>query len=79
MFIIFSPRFELPATDITQKEGKKLVIVCHFCGESGHKALYCEKMPVEMKEAEAKQLEFRVSYIFNFLKRKLKTNVKNIK
>uniref|UniRef100_A0A1B6DZ05 Cleavage and polyadenylation specificity factor subunit 4 n=1 Tax=Clastoptera arizonana TaxID=38151 RepID=A0A1B6DZ05_9HEMI len=53
------PRFELPATDISQKEGKKIIIVCHFCGESGHKALYCDKMPVEMKEAEAKQQEFR--------------------
>lgn len=50
------PRFELPQpTDMTQKDGKKVVIVCHFCGESGHKALYCHKMPQEMKEAEAKQ------------------------
>lgn len=51
-----SPRFELPAADVNQKEGKKVVIVCHFCGESGHKALYCHKMPADMKEAEAKQL-----------------------
>ncbi|XP_054282037.1 cleavage and polyadenylation specificity factor subunit 4-like [Macrosteles quadrilineatus] len=54
------PRFELPAADVNQKEGKKVVIVCHFCGESGHKALYCHKMPADMKEAEAKQLGVKV-------------------
>ncbi|GLH13195.1 Cleavage and polyadenylation specificity factor subunit 4 [Gryllus bimaculatus] len=46
------PRFELPATDVQQKDGKKLVITCHYCGETGHKALYCNKMPPEMKEAK---------------------------
>jgi len=57
----FSPRFELPAADLTTKEGKKLVITCHFCGENGHKALYCNKMPPDMKEAQFKAEEFRVS------------------
>ncbi|XP_075212924.1 cleavage and polyadenylation specificity factor subunit 4 [Lycorma delicatula] len=52
------PRFELPAADVSQKDGKK--VTCHFCGESGHKAMYCHKMPAEMKEAEAKQQEFRI-------------------
>lgn len=53
------PRFELPATDVQQKDGKKLVITCHYCGESGHKAMYCNKMPPEMKEAQSKQEDFR--------------------
>lgn len=37
------------------KEGKKVMITCHFCGESGHKAIYCNKMPPDMKEAQARQ------------------------
>lgn len=43
-----SPRFELPALDLAQKDTKKVVVVCHFCGETGHKAIYCQRMgPVE--------------------------------
>lgn len=48
------PRFELPATDMNTKDGKKVLLTCHFCGESGHKAMYCHKMPFDMREAEAK-------------------------
>ncbi|XP_071453787.1 cleavage and polyadenylation specificity factor subunit 4 [Hetaerina americana] len=55
------PRFELPATDVQQKEGKKVIITCHYCGESGHKAIYCNKMPPDLKELRAKEEEFRVS------------------
>lgn len=43
----FSPRFELPAYqqyDANQKDAKKLVVICHFCGDTGHKAMYCHKM-----------------------------------
>lgn len=43
----FSPRFELPAYqqhDINQKDPKKLIVICHFCGDTGHKAMYCHKM-----------------------------------
>lgn len=46
-FFCFSPRFELPAYqqhDINQKDSKKLVVICHFCGDTGHKAMYCHKM-----------------------------------
>lgn len=43
-FKIFSPRFELPASDASSKDQKKLVIICHFCGDTGHKAMYCHKM-----------------------------------
>lgn len=44
------PRFELPATpDTNTKDMKKTpVIICHFCGEHGHKAIYCTKMPPEV-------------------------------
>lgn len=41
------PRFELPAYqqyDAYQKDAKKLVVICHFCGDTGHKAMYCHKM-----------------------------------
>lgn len=47
LFFHFSPRFELPAYqqhDINQKDLKKLVVICHFCGDTGHKAMYCHKM-----------------------------------
>lgn len=39
-----------------------MVITCHYCGETGHKAMYCNKMPPEMKEAQTKQEDFRVSF-----------------
>ncbi|KAJ8929323.1 hypothetical protein NQ314_018000 [Rhamnusium bicolor] len=40
------PRFELPAPpDQNLKDQKKTpVIICHFCGEHGHKAIHCNKM-----------------------------------
>ncbi|CAH1980752.1 unnamed protein product [Acanthoscelides obtectus] len=40
------PRFELPAPpDQNMKDPKKQpVIICHFCGEHGHKAIHCNKM-----------------------------------
>lgn len=54
--LIFSPRFELPAVqDMQPKEGKKVMITCHFCGEGGHKAIYCNKMPPDVREAQVRQ------------------------
>lgn len=55
------PRFELPAADATQRDPKKLLIVCHFCGDPGHKALFCHKMPQEMRENEARLQEQRAA------------------
>lgn len=56
LIIIFSPRFELPAVqDMQPKEGKKVMITCHFCGEGGHKAIYCNKMPPDVREAQVRQ------------------------
>ncbi|XP_058801705.1 cleavage and polyadenylation specificity factor subunit 4 [Phymastichus coffea] len=50
------PRFELPAIqDLAPKEGKKVMITCHFCGETGHKAIYCNKMPADMREQQMRQ------------------------
>ncbi|KYQ60681.1 Cleavage and polyadenylation specificity factor subunit 4 [Trachymyrmex zeteki] len=50
------PRFELPAIqDMQPKEGKKVMITCHFCGEGGHKAIYCNKMPPDVREAQVRQ------------------------
>ncbi|OXU29253.1 cleavage and polyadenylation specificity factor subunit 4 [Nasonia vitripennis] len=50
------PRFELPAIqDMQPKEGKKVLITCHFCGETGHKAIYCNKIPPDMREQHARQ------------------------
>lgn len=46
------PRFELPAPpDQNVKDPKKTpVIICHFCGEHGHKAIHCNKINVDNKE-----------------------------
>lgn len=45
------PRFELPVPpDQNVKDQKKpVVIICHFCGEHGHKALHCNKMNPESR------------------------------
>ncbi|KAG1676418.1 Cleavage and polyadenylation specificity factor subunit 4 [Nymphon striatum] len=48
-----NPRFELP-TEQAQKNQKALL--CHFCGDLGHKALNCFKMPIELREEQAKLL-----------------------
>lgn len=46
------PRFELPAPpDQNTKDQKKLpVIICHFCGEHGHKAMKCQKINTNNRE-----------------------------
>lgn len=40
----FSPRFDIPAPD-PQLQAKKMSIVCHICGEAGHKAVQCTLQP----------------------------------
>ncbi|KAJ8971551.1 hypothetical protein NQ317_000767 [Molorchus minor] len=44
--IVMFAEFELPAPpDQNLKDPKKApVIICHFCGEHGHKAIHCNKM-----------------------------------
>uniref|UniRef100_T1JBL3 Cleavage and polyadenylation specificity factor subunit 4 n=1 Tax=Strigamia maritima TaxID=126957 RepID=T1JBL3_STRMM len=56
------PKFELPTQDPNQ-QAKKANIVCHYCGEAGHKAVSCLKMPPELREQQhAKQLEAQQNY-----------------
>ncbi|GAB6031118.1 Cleavage and polyadenylation specificity factor subunit 4 [Chamberlinius hualienensis] len=51
------PKFDLPIQDPVQ-QAKKASIVCHFCGEPGHKAANCVKMPADVREQQyAKQVE----------------------
>lgn len=45
------PKFELPIQDPAQ-QAKKATMLCHYCGEPGHKAAACNKMPQEMKEEQ---------------------------
>ncbi|ESO81999.1 hypothetical protein LOTGIDRAFT_135458 [Lottia gigantea] len=42
------PKFDLPVTDNSQQV-KKGNLTCHFCGEYGHKAIHCNKMPNQMR------------------------------
>lgn len=45
------PRFELPPVpEIPKDQMQKRAPTCHFCGELGHKASYCQKMPPEVCE-----------------------------
>lgn len=53
----FSPRFELPAPteNANQNTNKvKAVLVCHYCNEYGHKAMYCLKMTPEQRAEQAR-------------------------
>lgn len=31
------------------------MITCHFCGETGHKAIYCNKLPPDMRDMQSRQ------------------------
>lgn len=42
------PRFELPPAPEIPKDQIKRPPTCHFCGELGHKAVHCQKMPPEV-------------------------------
>ncbi|KAK8770400.1 hypothetical protein V5799_013135 [Amblyomma americanum] len=42
------PKFDLPV----QGPGPNPNVICHFCGEAGHKAAFCYKMPVESREGQ---------------------------
>ncbi|KAH8041347.1 hypothetical protein HPB51_014628 [Rhipicephalus microplus] len=44
------PMFDLPAPDPPQQGLKN--IVCHYCGETGHKALFCQKVPGDTREEQ---------------------------
>lgn len=56
------PRFELPPAPDSNKETKRPPI-CHYCGELGHKASFCQKLPPEQREAQQKQDELKYRQI----------------
>lgn len=52
------PRFELPPPpEVNKDAATKRAPTCHFCGEVGHKASYCQKMPPEQREMTLRQEE----------------------
>ncbi|KXJ71075.1 cleavage and polyadenylation specificity factor subunit 4 [Aedes albopictus] len=53
------PRFELPPPPETKDQMPKRLPTCHYCGEPGHKACYCPKMPQEQREATLRMEEAR--------------------
>lgn len=57
------PRFELPPAADLSKELPKRPPVCHYCGELGHKASFCPKLPPEQREAQLKADEIKYRQI----------------
>lgn len=57
------PRFELPPAADLSKEMPKRPPVCHYCGELGHKASFCPKLPPEQREAQLKADELKYRQI----------------
>jgi Zinc knuckle len=57
------PRFELPPAADLSKELPKRPPVCHYCGELGHKASFCPKLPPEQREAQLKADELKYRQI----------------
>lgn len=57
------PRFELPPAADLSKEMPKRPPVCHYCGELGHKASFCQKLPPEQREAQMKADEAKYRQI----------------
>ncbi|XP_055378233.1 cleavage and polyadenylation specificity factor subunit 4 [Condylostylus longicornis] len=61
------PRFELPPPpEIPKDQIVKRPPTCHYCGELGHKASGCSKMPPEQKEATIRQEEARFKALSYF-------------
>lgn len=57
------PRFELPPAADISKDMQKRPPVCHYCGELGHKASFCPKLPPEQREAQLKADELKYRQI----------------
>lgn len=55
------PRFELPPppTEAQKEQMGKRPPICHYCGELGHKANSCLKLPPEQREAQLRQDEMK--------------------
>jgi len=50
------PRFDIPVTEQDAKNANKVILICHYCGETGHKATYCHKMPQDLKDKHTKEV-----------------------
>ncbi len=72
------PRFELPpASDL--KDIVKRPPVCHNCGELGHKASFCPKLPPEQREILERQNMMKNPPIYNHhLQQKLREQQKEM-
>ena len=44
----FSPNFDLPVMDSTQTQ-RRVTVTCHYCHETGHKAVHCHKLSLPSK------------------------------
>lgn len=54
------PRFELPPPpEIPKDQLMKRAPTCHFCGEVGHKASFCQKIPPDMREAHIRKEDMK--------------------
>ncbi len=51
----FSASFDLPAPD-PGIMARKALIQCHYCNESGHKAINCPKLPPEARLQQGHQV-----------------------
>ena len=47
--MVCSPSFDIPAPD-PQQQAKKMAIVCHTCGQAGHKAAQCLLNPAQVSQ-----------------------------
>ena len=50
IFQSFSPKFELPVMDAAFNASKRVIVTCHFCHESGHKAANCHKLSMSARQ-----------------------------
>jgi len=56
-YYLCSPRFDLPTHDPVA-QAKKASIVCHFCGETGHKAANCSKIKNDEQGSKVSHLGY---------------------
>lgn len=72
------PRFELPPPpEVSKDQIQKRPPTCHFCGEVGHKASYCQKMSPEQREATLRQEEAKYRAL-GYFKQNLKAGDLNM-
>lgn len=73
------PRFELPPASDISKEAKRPP-VCHNCGELGHKASFCPKLPPEQRMELERQNAMKNPPMYNHhLQQKLQSQLREQK